>query len=88
MVCRLARVSFYGPCSTWRVGHLDQVILLVWPKNQFLLIFFNPGKPSFVLISETFVLNLKCSKFINLSNWLVKNHVISATRGWLLVILL
>ena len=23
---------FYGPCSTWRAGHLDQVILLVWPK--------------------------------------------------------
>ena len=29
---RLAGVSFYGPCSTWRDGHLDQVILLVWPK--------------------------------------------------------
>ena len=29
----LAGVSFYGPCSTWRAGHLDQVILLVWPYN-------------------------------------------------------
>ena len=27
---RLAAVSFYGSCSTWRAGHLDQVILLVW----------------------------------------------------------
>ena len=27
----LAGVSFYGPCSTWRAGHLDQAILLVWP---------------------------------------------------------
>ena len=26
---RLAGVSFYGPCSTWRAGHLDQVNLLV-----------------------------------------------------------
>ena len=25
-------ISFYGPCSTWRVDHLDQVILLVWPS--------------------------------------------------------
>ena len=36
---RLAGVSFYGPCSTWRAGYLDQVILLVWPKlltTQFL----------------------------------------------------
>ena len=31
---RLAGVSFYGPCSTWRAGRLDQVILLVWPKEQ------------------------------------------------------
>ena len=29
---RLAWVSFYGPCSTWRTGHLDQVTLLVWPN--------------------------------------------------------
>ena len=29
---RLAGVSFNGPCSTWRAGHLDQVILLVWPN--------------------------------------------------------
>ena len=29
---RLTGVSFYGPCSTWRASHLDQVILLVWPK--------------------------------------------------------
>ena len=27
----LAEVSFYGPCSNWRAGHLDQVFLLVWP---------------------------------------------------------
>ena len=32
LCCRLAGVSFYGPCSTWRVDHLDQVILLVWPS--------------------------------------------------------
>ena len=30
---RLAWVSFYGPCSIWRAGHLDQVILLVWPNH-------------------------------------------------------
>ena len=29
---RLAGVSFYVTCSTWRAGHLDQVILLVWPN--------------------------------------------------------
>ena len=29
---RLAGVPFYGPCFTWRAGHLDQVVLLVWPK--------------------------------------------------------
>ena len=28
---RLTWVSFCGQCSTWRAGHLDQVILLVWP---------------------------------------------------------
>ena len=28
----LAGVSFYGPCSTWRAGCLDQVILLVRPE--------------------------------------------------------
>ena len=26
---------FYGPCSTWRVGHLDQDILMVWPYYFF-----------------------------------------------------
>ena len=32
--CRLAEVSFYGPCFlNWRAGHLDQVFLLVWPIN-------------------------------------------------------
>ena len=30
----LAGVSFYGPCSTWRACHLDQVILLVWPNKN------------------------------------------------------
>ena len=30
---RLAGVSFYGTCSTWRAGHLDQVILSVWPNK-------------------------------------------------------
>ena len=30
---RLAGVSFYVPSSTWRAGRLDQVILLVWPKQ-------------------------------------------------------
>ena len=25
----LAGVLFYGPYSTWRAGHLDQVVLLV-----------------------------------------------------------
>ena len=34
LCCRLAGVSFYGPCSTWRVDHLDQVILLVWPSAK------------------------------------------------------
>ena len=29
---RLAGVSFYGPRSTWRAGHLDHIILLVLPK--------------------------------------------------------
>ena len=29
---RLAGVSFYGPCSAWRAGRRDQVILLVWSK--------------------------------------------------------
>ena len=28
----MAGVSFYGPCFTWRDGHLDRVILLVWPE--------------------------------------------------------
>ena len=28
----LAEVSFYGKSSTRRPGHLDQVILLVWPN--------------------------------------------------------
>ena len=28
---RLAGVSFNGPCSTLRAGHLHQVILFVWP---------------------------------------------------------
>ena len=23
----------YGPCSTWRTDHLDQVVLLVWPNR-------------------------------------------------------
>ena len=27
----LTGVSVYGPFSTWRAGHLDQDILLVWP---------------------------------------------------------
>ena len=27
----LVGVSFYGPCSTWRAGRLEQVILLAWP---------------------------------------------------------
>ena len=31
---RLAGVSFYGPYSSWRAGHLDQVILLVWPNDH------------------------------------------------------
>ena len=31
----LARVSFYGSCSTWRAGSVvDQVILLVWRIRQ------------------------------------------------------
>ena len=30
---RLAGVSFFGPYSTWRAGHLDQVILLVLPNT-------------------------------------------------------
>ena len=29
---RLAGVSYYGTCSTWRAGCQDQVIVLVWPK--------------------------------------------------------
>ena len=29
---RLAGICFYGQCFTWRAGHPDQVILLVWPK--------------------------------------------------------
>ena len=29
---RLAGVSFYGLYFSWRAGHLDQVILLVWPN--------------------------------------------------------
>ena len=37
-LCWLAGVSFYGPCSTWRAGHLDQVILLVWPYCSILII--------------------------------------------------
>ena len=28
---KLAWVSLYGPCYTWRADHLNQVILLVWP---------------------------------------------------------
>ena len=36
---RSTGVSLYGPCPTWRAGHLDQAILLVWPKtNQFALV--------------------------------------------------
>ena len=35
----LAGVSFYGPYSSWRAGHLDStgystVILLVWPNDH------------------------------------------------------
>ena len=42
---RLAGVSFYGPFSTWRAGHLDQVILLVWPKIKVFLGVFYPCRP-------------------------------------------
>ena len=39
---RLAGVSFYGPCSTWRAGHLDQVILLVWPYSSSRISYYIP----------------------------------------------
>ena len=38
---RLAGVSFYVPSSTWRAGRLDQVILLVWPKQNLILANFS-----------------------------------------------
>ena len=37
----LAGASFYGPCSTWRAGHLDQVILLVWPYCNSKLLYYD-----------------------------------------------
>ena len=30
----LAEFSVQGRCSTWRAGHLDEVILFLWPKAQ------------------------------------------------------
>ena len=31
---RLVVVSFYSPCSTWRVYHFNQAVLLVWPYTM------------------------------------------------------
>ena len=30
-------MSFCGACATWRAGHLDQTILLVWPYIHIIL---------------------------------------------------
>ena len=48
---RLAGVLFYGPSSTWRAGHCDQVILLVWP-NCFVHKTFSKANSNYLLLQN------------------------------------
>ena len=67
---RVAGVSFYGTYSTWpwKVGHLDQVIILVWPNlsyKQFCFAWSSVAPTAQPSICNQFLFNIKSISFVD-----------------------